>query len=69
VRRRLEDVGPNVVQQVVEGVLAAETVDAQRHVLDHGAGRLSVDQIPAGEDRERSELTAVGRLLYDHNEL
>lgn len=47
VRARLENVGPHIVQQVVQGVLAPEPVHAQRHVLDGRYRRLPVHQIPA----------------------
>uniref|UniRef100_A0A8W7PCR1 Uncharacterized protein n=1 Tax=Anopheles coluzzii TaxID=1518534 RepID=A0A8W7PCR1_ANOCL len=43
--RRLEDVRPDVVQQMDERVLAPEPVHAERHVLDRGAGRLPVDEV------------------------
>lgn len=39
---------------MVEGVLAAETVHTQRHVLDHSAGRLSVDQVPVEHNKRVS---------------
>eukprot|EP00053_Salpingoeca_punica_P017422 m.167819 g.167819 ORF g.167819 m.167819 type:complete len:1096 (+) comp17202_c1_seq2:150-3437(+) len=45
VRRRLKDVGPHVVEQVREGVLASKAKDAEGHVLDGGAGRLAVHQV------------------------
>ena len=47
VGRRLEDVGPDVVKQVHQRVLAAEAEHAQRHVLDGRASRLSMHQVPA----------------------
>ena len=51
-RRRLEHVRPDEVHQVRERVLAAEAVDAQRHVLDGGAGGLPVNQVP--EEKKKS---------------
>ena len=42
----LEDVGPDVVHEVGECVLAAEAEHAQRHVLHRRARRLSVYQVP-----------------------
>ena len=42
----LEDVGPDVVHEVRESVLAAEAEHAQRHVLHRRARRLPVHQVP-----------------------
>ena len=42
----LEDVGPDVVHEVRECVLAAEAEHAQRHVLHRRARRLPVHQVP-----------------------
>ena len=44
-RARLEDVWPDVVHEVGEGVLAAEAEHAQRHVLHRRARRLPVHQV------------------------
>ena len=44
-RRRLEDVGPDEVHEMREGVLTPEAEHAERHVLDGGAGRLTMNQI------------------------
>mmetsp|Transcript_22144 Transcript_22144/g.59274 ORF Transcript_22144/g.59274 Transcript_22144/m.59274 type:complete len:407 (+) Transcript_22144:133-1353(+) len=49
VRRRLKDVRPHVVHQVLQRVLAAKALDAQRQVLDRPRGRLPVDQVPIHE--------------------
>ena len=45
----LEDVGPDVVHEVREGVLAAEAEHAQRHVLHRRARRLPVHQVAANK--------------------
>src|SRR3989338_9309503 len=49
VRRGLEDVGPYKVEQVDEGVLAAEADHVEGHVLDDGAGGLAVDEVALAE--------------------
>ena len=61
VRRRLEDVRPDVVEEVREGVLAAEAVHAEGDVLDGGHRRLTVHQVPArrGEVHQRTPTGAV----------
>ena len=43
--RRFKDVRPDKVHQVRQRVFAAETVHAQRHVLDRGTRGLSMNQI------------------------
>mmetsp|Transcript_11071 Transcript_11071/g.44852 ORF Transcript_11071/g.44852 Transcript_11071/m.44852 type:complete len:373 (+) Transcript_11071:170-1288(+) len=49
VGRGLEDVGPDVVHEVDEGVLAAEAGDAEREVLDRRRGGLAVDEVTVHE--------------------
>ena len=49
VRRGLEDVGPGVVEEVDEGVLAAEAEHAQAHVGEDGHGGLAVHQVAVHE--------------------
>ncbi len=49
VRRDLEYIRPDVVEQVSERVLAAEAVHAERHVTDGGHGRLTMHQIAVHE--------------------
>lgn len=63
-RRRLKHVWPHVVQEVVEGIFAAEAVHTQRHVLNHSAGRLSVDQVPA---RPHKQQVNIGAILKEHS--
>mmetsp|Transcript_11483 Transcript_11483/g.22235 ORF Transcript_11483/g.22235 Transcript_11483/m.22235 type:complete len:601 (-) Transcript_11483:2097-3899(-) len=43
--RRLEDVWPDEVEQVLHRVLEAEADGAERHVFDGGARRLPVDEV------------------------
>jgi len=49
VGRGLEDVGPGVVEEVDEGVLAAEAEHAQAHVGEDGHGGLAVHQVAVHE--------------------
>mmetsp|Transcript_25028 Transcript_25028/g.71298 ORF Transcript_25028/g.71298 Transcript_25028/m.71298 type:complete len:651 (-) Transcript_25028:1818-3770(-) len=49
VRRSLENVGPDVIHQVLQGILAVEALHAQRQVLDGPRGRLPVDQVSVHE--------------------
>lgn len=58
-RRRLKHVWPNVVQEVVEGIFAAEAVHTQRHVLNHSTGRLSVDQVPVRSHKQQVNIVAA----------
>ena len=46
--RGLEDVGPDVVHEVSEGVFTAKAVHPECHVLHSPAGCLPVDQVPGG---------------------
>merc|ERR1719478_82130 len=57
VRRRLEDVRPHVIDEVNEGVFAAETVHAEGHVLHRRNRCLAMDQIPIDEGilKQRSD--------------
>jgi hypothetical protein len=59
---RLEHVRPDVVQQVVQGVLAAETVDSERHVLDGRDRRLTVDQVPGFPSKATKQTRGIIKL-------
>lgn len=64
VRRRLKHVWPHVVQEVVEGIFAAEAVHTQRHVLNHSAGRLPVDQVPTRSHKRRVNMVASQPVMW-----
>jgi len=51
--RRFEDVWPHEVHQVSQRVLAAKPVHAQRHVLDGGTSRLSMNQISEKQNKDK----------------
>ena len=63
-RRVLEHVRPDVVEQVDESVLAAEAEHAQRDVLYGRHGRLSVNEIPAGETKPIFLINDWGHSLH-----
>ena len=68
-RRRLKDVGPDVVEEVSEGVLTAEAVHAQRHVLDGRHGRLSVHQVSGEGGRRYIGLVNFATLTFNKSPL
>lgn len=58
-RRRLKHVWPHVVQEVVEGIFAAEAIHTQRHVLNHSTGCLPVDQVPVRSHKQQVKIVAT----------
>lgn len=56
VRRRFEDIRPNIVEQMVERILTSKAIDTQRHMLHHRTGRLSVNQISVKAKMDYSKL-------------